>query len=330
LSYGSWHFKMMTLYVLHGADEYRKERQLKALRKELVNAEYGAFMHQILESPSLGKVLETINTSFFALGGLPVVEIHEFSLLHKSSEEDKKNLPPLIESIEAQASQKHLIFVSTKLDRKLKLPKWLSNFPEGQCLHFEVLPFYKQDETAQLLIQECQMLGIRIQMPAALRLVEFLGSDLRPLINECEKLHAFVNAEVIQVHHVEAFSVLDAKAFDIVDAWLQEQLTHRSVHDLNALLITENPLRFMALLLNRVEYFYRLKLGLAKGLSIDAIAQQEGKKSYPVQKDLQKMRAISLERLAERKRQLLYTEYQVKSGHYSQPKLALEELLLAL
>lgn len=321
---------MMTLYVLHGADEYRKERHLKALRKDLVSAEFGALMHQVLESPTLSQVSETINTSFFALGGLPVVEIHEFSLLHKSSEEDKKSLPSLIESIEAHASQKHLIFVSTKFDRKLKLPKWLSTFSEGQCLHFEVLPFYKQDEIAQLLMEECQLLGIRIQKAAALRLVEFLGSELRPLINECEKLHAFVNAQVIELPHVESFSVLDAKAFDIVDAWLQEQLTPRSVHDLNALLITENPLRFMALLLNRVEYFYRLKLGLAKGLSVDAIAQQEGKKSYPVQKDLQKMRPISLERLAQRKRQLLHTEYQVKSGHYSQPKLALEELLFAL
>ncbi len=321
---------MMTLYVLYGADEYRKERHLKALRKDLVSAEFGALMHQVLESPTLSQVSETINTSFFALGGLPVVEIHEFSLLHKSSEEDKKSLPSLIESIEAHASQKHLIFVSTKFDRKLKLPKWLSTFSEGQCLHFEVLPFYKQDEIVQLLMEECQLLGIRIQKAAALRLVEFLGSELRPLINECEKLHAFVNAQVIELPHVESFSVLDAKAFDIVDAWLQEQLTPRSVHDLNALLITENPLRFMALLLNRVEYFYRLKLGLAKGLSVDAIAQQEGKKSYPVQKDLQKMRPISLERLAQRKRQLLYTEYQVKSGHYSQPKLALEELLFAL
>jgi DNA polymerase III delta subunit len=91
--------------------------------------------------------------------------------------------------------------------------------------------------------------------------------------------------------------------------------------------VREAPVKFLALLLSRVEYYYRLKQGLAVGQSLDALSQAEGKKTYPVQKDLQKMRGLTLERLSQLKHLLLKTERALKSGT-QQPVLALEQLFL--
>jgi DNA polymerase-3 subunit delta len=179
-----------------------------------------------------------------------------------------------------------------------------------------------------LLIEECQHLDIRLSRQAALLLVEFMGNDLRTLINECEKLHAFTMAHVIEVHHVRSVSVLDAQTFSVVDAWLQRRLTHRSMHDLNALLVHDAPIKFLALLSSRVNYYYRLKRGLAVGQSIETLAQSEGKKTFPVQKDLEKVRGLTLNHLEVLKRRLLEVEFRLKRGE-DNPVLLLEQFMLS-
>ncbi len=315
----------MAIHVFYGTDAYRKERAFKALRQKLVNTDLGGLTHHVLEKPRLSQVLETLNTSFFALGGLPVVELHHWEGLYDPSEEDKRLIPELMDTLALQSEQKDILFMTPKLDVRLKLGKWLKS--HAQCYVYDVPPFYKPEEAVHLLLEECKHLGIALTMEAATLLVEHVGHDLRPLVNECEKLHAFTNAQRIDVHHVTRFSVLDAQTFSLVDAWLQQRLTHRSIHDLNALLVREAPVKFLALLLSRVEYYYRLKQGLAVGQSLDALSQAEGKKTYPVQKDLQKMRGLTLERLSQLKHLLLKTERALKSGT-QQPVLALEQLFL--
>ncbi|MCE2930388.1 MAG: hypothetical protein LW809_03235 [Vampirovibrionales bacterium] len=317
----------MAIHVFYGTDEYRKERAFRALRKQVVNSELGALTHHVLDDPSFSQLLETLNTSFFALGGLPVVEVHHWQGLYDLKEDDKARVPELIEALEAQAEQKDIIFLSTKLDVRMKLGKWIKSHKASQLHVFDTPAFWDAEKAVHLLMEECQLLEIRLSRDAAFLLVEFMGNDLRPLINECEKLHAFTNAQVIEAHHVRSFSVLDAQTFSVVDAWLQKRLTHRSMHDLNALLVNDAPIKFLALLSSRVNYYYRIKRGLAVGQSLDEIAQVEGKKVFPIQKDLEKVRGLSLANLEVLKRRLLEVEFRLKSGE-DNPALVLEQLML--
>ncbi len=318
----------MAIHVFYGSDEYRKERAFRALRKQVVNTDLGALTHHVLEDPSMTQLLETLNTSYFALGGLPVVEIRHWQGLYDLKEDDKARVPELMEALDAQADQKELVFLSNKLDVRTKLGKWLKTHPKSELHGFEPPPFWEVESAVGLLIEECQHLDIRLSRQAALLLVEFMGNDLRTLINECEKLHAFTLAQVIEVHHVRSFSVLDAQTFSVVDAWLQRRLTHRSMHDLNALLVHDAPIKFLALLSSRVNYYYRLKRGLAVGQSIETLAQSEGKKTFPVQKDLDKVRGLTLNHLEVLKRRLLEVEFRLKRGE-DNPVLLLEQFMLS-
>ena len=320
---------VMAIHVFYGTDEYRKERAVKALRQQLVNLDLGGLTHQVLENPTFSQLLETLSTSFFALGGLPVVEVHHWQGLYDLKEDDKGRVPELIETLEMQAEQKDIIFVSPKLDVRMKLGKWLKAQKGIHLNLFETPAFWDPEKAVQFLMEECQYLGIRLSRNAAFLLVEFMGNDLRPLVNECEKLHAFTNAQMIEEHHVRSFSVLDDQTFSLVDAWLQQRLTHRSIHDLNALLVTDAPIKFLALLSSRVNYYYRLKRGLAMGQSLDEIAQAEGKKTFPIQKDLEKMRGLSLKQLTHLKRRLLEVEFSLKTGGGENPVLHLEQLMLS-
>jgi DNA polymerase III subunit delta len=317
----------MPITILYGQDDYRRNRALKQLRDASITPELGTLGYHLLEKPSLSELTEALQATTFALGGLPFYEVQHFELLGKAASKDKdKALAFLMEVLETQADQKIIVFVSDSFDRKYKLPKWLNK--HGDAQNFEVMPFWKGQEVAQLLQHEVGQLGIQITHQAAFLLADHLGHALRPLVSECEKLHAYTHGEQITEAHVHLLTLLDEGAFPIIEAWLQGRVSPQIVHQLKQLFTTTHPLQFLSLLQRQLAYHHRLKLGLSQGWSIDDIAKSEGKKSYPVQKDLQGIRQITLETIESRMIKVLQAEFDIKRGRREATQ-AIEGLMFA-
>jgi len=294
----------MAITILYGQDDYRRNRTLKQLRDASITPELGALGYHFFDKPSLSELTETLQATTFALGGLPFYEIHNFAYLAKAGfKEQEKVIAFLLTVLETQATQKTIIFVADTMDRKYKIPKWLAK--NGDAQNFEVLPFWKGQEVAQLLQHEVSQLGIHISHQAAFLLAEHLGHALRPLVSECEKLHAYTKGEQITEEHVHLLTLLDEGTFPLIEAWLENRVSPQIIPQLHQLFVTTHPLQFLSLAQRQLSYHHRLKLGLRQGWSIDDLAKSEGKKSYPVQLDLQKIRHITLDMIESRKRSVL-------------------------
>ena len=319
----------MAIHVLYGPEEYRRQRALTKLREASVSEALGALGQHHLDQPGIQALCEQLQTATLALGGLPYYEITHFSPLMKSPGAEKaKAIEALIEVLAMQATQKTIVFVSEGFDRKLKLPKWLSKAEAVHVQSFDIPPFWKGNEAAQSLQQEAQTLGIRLDFPAATLLCEHLGHALRPLITECERLHAYTRGQTVTRDIIQRLSVLDDDAFTLIDHWLQGRLSPKALAKLPELFRRTHPLQFLALLQRQVAYHHRIKSAQTVGHSIEETAKREGKKPYPVQKDLEKLRHVPLSRLTQRRQDILTQEHAIKRGDIEATQ-AIDLLLMA-
>jgi DNA polymerase III delta subunit len=142
---------------------------------------------------------------------------------------------------------------------------------------------------------------------------------------ECETLALYANGEHITVAHLEQVLTLNSRMFPLMDAWLQGRVTPTFLQDIRALFTHTHPLQFLTALSTRLNYHYRIKRGLALGQTLEEIARQEGKKTYPVQKDSQLLRGVSPQQLARKRLALQYCDLAIKTG--SKPAQDAVELL---
>jgi DNA polymerase III delta subunit len=303
----------MSLHLVYGSDEYRRTKTLAHLRETYLIGDFTALNHHILKAPTLNQLLEAVTTASFSLMGQPVIEVHHFYALHEA-ESNKARLEQLLEALSEGAETRHILFVSEKADKKLKFTKELMKHPQCHVDEFKVPVFWDADTAYQLLQQECHALAVAIAPEALRLLIEHLGHELAVLVPECQKLFLYTKGRMVTVADVRQVSQLNQDNFHLIEQWLNSKVEATVFQDLKALLSHTAPLPFIALMTTMLNYHYRIKRGLALGLSFDEIARQEGKKTYPLQKDAGKLRHATLHSLEEKRIQLMKAETAIKSG----------------
>src|SRR5690349_21640077 len=131
----------MPVLVYWGEEAYDLQEAMERLRKERLSGEMAAFNHKVLKNPSIADILEATQSAGLLFGGdQQLVEIHQFKCLTKAASDDEaKLLEQLKEALQDVGDAKTVVFVSPKIDRKLKFPKWLTSQPWVQAKEFELL-----------------------------------------------------------------------------------------------------------------------------------------------------------------------------------------------
>lgn len=160
--------------------------------------------------------------------------------------------------------------------------------------------------------------GGSIEPAAAQRLAALIGSDLRRLDTEINKLITYVNAQRSITAKDVNLLVSDASTssvFDLVDA-LGKRDGQRAVHELHHLLDQgENPLGLLAMIVRQYRLLILVKELQTRNLSPDAIAKELGQHPFVIKKLNEQARNYrDIAQLEAIYRRLLEIETEIKTG----------------
>jgi DNA polymerase-3 subunit delta len=187
------------------------------------------------------------------------------------------------------------------------------------------------DALADWVIDHVEKKGGTIDFSAANDLALFIGSDLRALDSEIEKLIVFRNGETIRREDVRMMvaPAQEQSIFDLVDAMGQKK-TQRALELLHEQL-RQNANEFY--LLTMITRQYRLMLQVrdlaARGMQNDAIQKQLGLHPFVTRKMAEQARNYSVEQLEGIMFKLLDTDVSLKTSRL-EPTLALDMLVVEL
>ncbi|HEY9745121.1 MAG TPA: DNA polymerase III subunit delta [Oculatellaceae cyanobacterium] len=319
----------MAISLYYGDEEYLLQQEVKRLRASVLNPQMGSLGHKILENPKISDVLEAVGAVYFNLGGKTLIEIHDFAFLNKAATgTDEKQLTELMALLEAHDEGKHILFLSTKINRSVKFAKWLIGHKPlaPDVKECKTLAFYQTDEAIHRLMQESKRRNIRLEPKAAALLVEHQGVSLLPLMTEVEKLAVYAGDRAITAADVEALSNHNENTFKMLADWIHMRNRGEVFHTLEELLLRQHPIQLFALIQSWLGNLFQLRYWQQRGYPEARIAELAQKHPYKVKKDLQEFARIPFTRLEALQAKTLDLEWKTKTGELP-AKLALEMLL---
>jgi DNA polymerase III subunit delta len=318
----------MPVVVYYGEESYLLEQAAERLRQMVVNPAMASLCHRVYTKPSLATVLEAVGSVSLALGGQTLVEIRDFALLHEASKDagtdtQLEALKALLENVE---STKTVLFLSTKLDGKIRFPKWLSKHSTFTIQKFESFKFWETDKVVGFLLHHAKGSGISLTEEAAELLVNNMGTDLRLLLGEVEKLSLYAQNRPITRDDVLLVSSHSDNLFQLINRWILGEKPQPNFTDLSELLLKRHAIEIFATMQTHFNKNFRVVWLNAQGHRPHAIAQQTGQKPYPIENILKQFRHVPLSRWLRLKSLMVDMEWRAKTGQLDS-QLALEILL---
>ncbi len=173
-------------------------------------------------------------------------------------------------------------------------------------------------------------LHVKIAPDAVALLANFIGSNLRLLANELDKLATFVGPDgTIKEEHVRQLSahVQEARIFDLTDALAQRNRKQalNILHDL--LSDGEPPIKLIGTITSQVRSLILVKELAQKGMRSPQIASTVGMPPFVVEKAMRQVGNFSTAQLEGTYRQLMATDAALKRSRMT-PELALDLLVV--
>jgi DNA polymerase-3 subunit delta len=178
--------------------------------------------------------------------------------------------------------------------------------------------------------KRAKSIGVTIRPDAAAMLANFIGSQLRLLANELDKLAMYAGkSAVITVEDVHKLSaqVQEARVFDLTDALAQRNRKQALdiLHDLLA--DGEAPLRLISTITSQVRSLLLVKELSQKGMRAAEIASTAGLSPFVAEKALRQVGKFTVSQLENSYRQLLATDAALKRSRMT-PEMALDLLVV--
>ncbi len=333
-------------YILHGEDEFSRTREVNKMRAKMGDPQIADLSISFFDGRkiTLGELQHACDSvPFLSDKRLVIVEglLARFEARRRkggdeeAGEEGEEQSHPelakeLKEYLERVPETTRLVFVETKALSKtnpiLKLAqsnKKGAYVKEFQPLRESALPQWVQERVGEK--------GGEIEPGAVRELAAQLGSDLRLMDNEIDKLLAYCGSAPIGVEDVRALVALvrESNIFDLVDAiGARETSTAlRLLHgqlDQNAA-----PLYLLTMITRQFRLLVQVKDLRSRGLLPAAIAEQLKARPFVVSKIMAQAPNFSMPQLESIYRRLLDTDLAMKTGR-SDPVVALDMLIVDL
>ncbi len=316
------------LYIFHGPDDFTKAEKIAELKLTLGDPSIAGLNISLFDG--YGLTLSDIRAQADAMPFLTtkrlVIVTNYLSYLEGKKEEQKK----LIDYLEQFSPTTDLVLVETESVR--------ANHPvlkKGAALGATVIHFgeLKPDNLQPWIIQRAGEYGATIEPTAAGMLGRLVGSNLRALNNEIEKLALYVNNErpitkadvdllVPYTEEAEKFGLSNAighrdarRAYDQLRKELDEG---------------RNPMAILAGIAAQVRALIEVKDMAERGMSPAEIARAKGWKSdYAAKMRLREAANFSMPRLEQILEILLELDLAIKTGRIDN-MLALDTLIARL
>ena len=172
--------------------------------------------------------------------------------------------------------------------------------------------------------------GVTIASDANSLLANFIGSHLRMLANELDKLATYVGpGGTITIEHVRQLStqVQEARIFDLTDALAQRNRT-QALNILHELIADgKQPIYLIGTIISQVRTLLLVKDLAQKGMRSPQIASMLGTPPFVVDKAYRQVGNFSMAQLESAYRQLMTTDAALKRSRI-EPEMALDLLIV--
>ena len=307
------------LYLLAGEEDFLRDSALAALKRAVLG-DCGEFNYDLFYGDEAGgaDILAcALEMPVFAERRLIVVKTAE-----KLSARDGE---PLLAYLKEPMDTTTLVFVSPKLDGRLKFSQALAR----TAVTIDCSPL-RDAQLTPWVAREAERLGIRLDEPACQLLKEVSGGSLYGVRRELEKLASYVPPDravtAVDVHVLRGMEP-GASVFDLTLA-IAEGDSGRALSILaRNLEAGEAPLRILGSLAWQYRRLWKMKESLASG-------GREGDAARTLRIDPMKVRSFlgrfSDDHLQSALQLFLDADGKLKGGSSAHPKMVMERVLLRL
>jgi DNA polymerase III subunit delta len=309
-----------SLYLVVGEEDFLRDYALATIKQAVLGREGDDFNCELFygdEASGSGIRNSVVAVPVFAERRLVVVKAAEKLTAREGD--------LLLDCVKTPVETTTLVFVSTKLDGRLKFSQALTR----AAIVVDCSPL-RDAQLPPWIAREAQRVGLRLQDEAAQLLQEACGSSLYGLRGELEKLASYVPPDrAVTTADVHLLRGMDpgASVFDLTLA-IAEGHRGRALSILARNLDAgEAPLRILGSLAWQYRRLWKVKESLATGGREGEAARSLRMEPWKVRSFLNRFSASHLQAAL---RLFLDTDGKLKGGSGSRPKMVLEGVLLKL
>lgn len=308
------------LYLVVGEEDLLRDTAVSALTQAVLGVEGDAFnCEQFYGDEASGADIRN------SIAAVPVFAARRLVVVKATEKLNARESEPLLECVNSPVESTTVVFVSSKMDGRLKFSQALAR----SAVVVDCSPL-RDAQLPAWISREAERAGLRLEETAAQLLQEVCSASLYSVRRELEKLASYVPpdravtaADVYQLRGMEP----GASVFDLALA-IAEGRRGRALSILaRNLEAGEAPLRILGSLAWQYRRIWKVKESLAQG-------GREGEAARNLRMDPGKVRTFlnqfSEPHLALAIRLFLEADGRLKGGSSSRPKMILERVLLTL
>ena len=306
------------IYFFYGDEEFNISNEIKKFKGKL-DKDFIEMSYKYFNNPKFPDLVAAIKSQPMMFGKM-LIEINCLSYLSGKTAEDKgfddKQLAQITEALESASENVDIIFVAQippdsqkKIDKRKKFFKLLSKF---NAQEFVQIPSYKTAELEAWIKNQAKTKDLKLTDEIASTILIQIGSNLRMLDSELEKLKIYAGDKPITKDMVKEICVTNEDLFVFADYLICDEKV-KAIEEFQKLLVKKHPLEILSVLHTLLHGKIQIKANASK-YSADEIAKIINMHPYRVKLEMQKLKNVSLKNLVKLKENLTNAEYRIKSG----------------
>ena len=321
------------IYFFYGDEEFNISNEVKSFRDKL-DKNFIEMSYKTYKNPKFPDLIAILKSQPMMFGKMLVVIdcLNYFS--GKKSEEsgfDDKQIKELEEALSNCSENIDVIFVAQippdsqkKIDKRKKIFKLFSKYNSKEFLQ---LPSYKTEELETWIKKQALTKDLKISNEIASTMLIQIGSNLRTLDSELEKLKVYAGEKPVTADMVREICTTGEDLFGFADYLIREN-TGKALEEYQKLLVKKHPLEILAALHTMLHNSIQIKAYSSK-YSSDEIAKMINMHPYRVKLEIQKLKNVSLKNMVKLKKNLTDAEYRIKTGQSAmEPEREVEYAIL--
>ncbi len=306
------------IYFFYGDEEFNISNEIKKLKSNL-DKDFIEMSFKQFNNPKFPDLIAAVRTQPMMFGKMLIVINCLTYLSGKSSDEngfDDKQIKQLTEALDNVSENLDVIFVAQlpqdsqkKIDKRKKIFKLLSKYNSKE---FVQIPSYKTAELESWIKQQAKSKDLKLSDDVAAEILLQVGSNLRLLDSELEKLKIYSKDKAPTKETVKEICVTNEDLFGFAD-FLIEDNKAKALVEYQKLLTKKHPLEILSVLHTLLHGKIQIKAN-STNHNADEIAKIINMHPYRVKLEMQKLKNIPLKNLVKLKQNLTNAEYKIKSG----------------
>lgn len=320
----------MPIHFLWGDEDYLIEKEALKIKKDALKDDINPLNYRAVDNPSFALFSELLRTNAMFFGD-SVVQIkcpNYFLESKKKVSLDDKQTAELVNAINNISEKVHIILIcptpkgeKKKPDARKKLYKELAKITTPKA--FETFKNYESYKYIPVVKKLAQEIDIQIGDNEICTIVESLGTSLREISIQLEKLKLFAYPEKkITGEMIEKVVSTNTDLFSLIDFILAKNWA-KSLKLISEILQKEHFLPSLAFVQTSITNLLKIKLYSTKLSSYD-LAVKFNMNEFIVKKNLEKLQKVQLEELIRLKINLSDIDYKLKTGVLTDPICAYE------